>query len=404
MADIVILGAGQAAVSAIETLRKAGSTAAITLIGDETALPYQRPPLSKAMLKGEVEAATLSLRPQAWYEGVTLRLGVRAERIDRAAACVQLSDGTAVRFDRLLLCTGSQARRLPSGIGGTLAGVLSLRGLGDAVALRGALAGARRLAVIGGGYVGLEVAAVARGLGLEVTLVEAGARILNRVACAETAALLRARHRAEGVRIIEGCGVSRILGETRAQGVELDDGTVVPADLVLVGIGAVAGDALAAAAGLATRNGILVDGFCATEDPRIFAAGDCATFPLGGVPGRLESVQNAIDQAACAAQNMLGASVAYAPVPWFWSDQYDLKLQIAGIGTGADRIVTCAGKRAGAVSHWYYAGDRLCAVDAVSDPAMHMLARRFLAAGSAPAPDAVAEGWQAVMAFSKAPA
>lgn len=392
---LVIIGAGEAALSALATLRAADSSWSVTLVGDEPHLPYRRPPLSKACLAEDVHVDALVLRPPEWFAGVELRLGRRAEAIDRTRGEVRLDDGSALPYDALLLCTGTRARKLPAAIGGDLAGVHTLRSLADAARLKSELLPARRLLVVGGGYVGLEVAAAARMRGLEVMLVETG-RILGRVACAATADHLRALHISRNVDIREGVGVAALSGGARVEAARLTDDTELPVDLVVAGIGAIPNQQLAEAAGLAVADGIVVDAFCRTSDPAILAAGDCASFPYGGGRRRLESVQNATDQGAAAAATLLGQQRPYRPLPWFWSDQYDTKLQIAGLGEGHDHIVVREGRRPQARSLWYLRGGQLLAVDAIDDPAAYMVARRLLAAGISPDPAMIADSGTAL--------
>jgi 3-phenylpropionate/trans-cinnamate dioxygenase ferredoxin reductase subunit len=305
---------------------------------------------------------------------------------------VTLADGRALPYDRLALVTGAAPRRLPAVIGGDLPGVHVLRTLADVDALAPEIGPGRRIVVIGGGYIGLEAAAVARQQGMEVTLVEAAPRILGRVAAAETADALRALHAAHGVVIREGTTVEVIeAGAGRAAAVRLSGGERLPADAVLVGIGVTPRTALAEAAGLPCDDGILVDAAGQTADSAIFAAGDVARFPWRGRSIRLESVQNAIDQARACAAAMLGAPVTYNPVPWFWSDQYDVKLQIAGLGTGHDRIVTRPGNRPGSASTWYFRGAAFLAVDGIGDARAYMTGKRWLESGVSPDPDALAD-------------
>ncbi|QLH15654.1 FAD-dependent oxidoreductase [Paracoccus pantotrophus] len=388
--NIVILGAGQAAASLAAKLRALGHGGGIALIGDEPAAPYQRPPLSKAYLLGEMGLDRLTLRAPDWWDeqGIALHLGERAVRIDRARRVVATERGE-YPYDQLALTLGASPRRLPAAMGGDLPGVHVVRNLADIAGLRPALVAGRRLVVIGGGYIGLEAAAVARKLGLEVALVEAAPRILGRVAAPETADMIRALHRAHGVEIVEGTGIARITGDTAADGVELADGRRLPADLVICGIGIAPETALAEAAGLAIDNGIAVDALARSSDPSIWAAGDCASFPAAGGRLRLESVGNAIDMAEAVAANMLGADAPYVPKPWFWSDQFDAKLQIAGLNLGYDRVVTRPAANGGSV--WYFRGGRLIAVDALNDARAYMIGKRLIEAGRSPEPEAVAE-------------
>ena len=354
---IVVVGGGQAGASAVARLRSLGHTGALTLIGEEPVPPYQRPPLSKAYLTGEMEEERLFLRPAAFYadQGIDLVTGVRVAGIDRAAQTVDLGD-RAMGYDALILTTGAVPRRLPAAVGGDLAGVHVLRDLADVNAMRPSFVPGARLLVVGGGYIGLEAAAVARKLGVAVTLIEMAPRILQRVACPETSDYFRALHQGHGVTVLEGIGLTRLLGGGRVTGAVLSDGREIACDFVIAGVGVVPDTALAVQAGLAVDNGIATDGMGRTSDPHIWAAGDCASFLWRGGRARLESVQNAIDMAEAVAANVLGAKdlgagVAYDPKPWFWSDQYECKLQIAGLNTGYQDVVT---RRAGdGTSFWY---------------------------------------------------
>lgn len=390
--NIVILGAGQAAASMAAKLRALGHQGPITLIGDEAEPPYQRPPLSKAYLLGEMGLDRLTLRGAEWWaeQGITLHLAERATGIDRARRVV-LTDKGEHPYDALALTLGASPRRLPQTMGGHLPGVHVVRNLADIAAAKPALVAGRRLVVIGGGYIGLEAAAVARKLGLHVTLVEAAPRILGRVAAAQTADMIRALHRAHGVDIIEGVGIERITGTEAADGVTLSDGRHLPADLVICGIGVAPETALAEAAGLAVDNGIATDAQGRSSDPAIWAAGDCASFPASDGRMRLESVGNAIDMAEAVAANMLGAGADYLPKPWFWSDQFDAKLQIAGLNAGYDQVVTRPGAGTHGGSVWYYRDGRLIAVDALNDARAYMIGKRLIEGGKSPSPEAVAE-------------
>ncbi|MBR9765424.1 MAG: oxidoreductase [Rhodobacteraceae bacterium] len=405
MSGVIVIGAGQAASALAAKLRAGGYEAPVTLIGEERDPPYQRPPLSKAYLLGEMPRDRLYLRPESFYAeaGITLRLGAPVTRIDPQARRVHLGE-EALPFDHLVLATGARPRRLPAAIGGDLAGVFTLRGIADIEALAPLMRPGARLLVVGGGYIGLEAAAVARKLGLEVTLVEQSARILQRVAARETSDWFRALHQSHGVEIREGVGLARLTGETRVEGAELSDGTRLRIDLVIAGIGVSPESGLADAAGIACGNGIAVDAQGRTSAPGIWAAGDCAAFPWRGRQLRLESVQNAIEQAECVAANIMGAGRAYDPHPWFWSDQYDVKLQIAGLGQGHDHVVTRPGKRAGSVSHWYFAGPRLLAVDAMNDPRAYMAGKRMLEQGRSPEATEIADPTQDLAALMRAPA
>lgn len=386
----VIIGAGQAGQALAAKLRSLAPEAEITLIGEETAPPYQRPPLSKAYLLGEMALERLYLRPESWYADnrITLKLGRPVSAIDPAQRKVLL-DGEALSYDALALTTGSLARRLPAAIGGSLPGVFTIRTLADIDQIEPEFRQGRRLVVVGGGYIGLEAAAVAAKRGLTVTVIEAAPRILQRVAAAETSTFFRLKHAEHGVEIREGVALARLVGEDRVTGAELATGEVIPADFVITGVGIAPATALAEAAGLDLDNGIAVDANCRSSDPHIFAAGDCASFPWQGARMRLESVGNAIDMGECAAQNMAGSPAEYQPKPWFWSDQYDVKLQIAGLGTGHTQIVTRQAE--GGISHWYYAGERLIAVDAMNDPRAYMVGKRLIEAGRSADPALIAD-------------
>jgi len=393
-ARIVVVGAGQAGASLVARLRALGHGGPLTLVGEEPDPPYQRPPLSKAYLKGELGRERLQLRAPAFYHEscIVLRTGQSVTGIDRAAREVVLRDGTRLPYDMLALTTGAAPRRLPAEQGGDLGGVYLMRTLADADALAAAVRGGARALIVGGGYIGLEAAAVLREAGLAVTLIEAAPRILARVAAPATADFFRRLHAGHGVEIREGAVLARLAGtDGHVTGGELGDGTVIPADVALVGIGVRPRDELASAAGLAVEDGIRVDGGGRTSDPAIFAAGDCARFPYHDAWIRLESVPNAIDQAEAVAAAMLGDPTPYVARPWFWSDQYDVKLQIAGLNAGYDRTVVRPGARPGSQSVWYYAGPRLLAVDAMNDPRAYMTAKRWIEAGQSPEPHRVAD-------------
>lgn len=380
----LIIGAGQAGAQAAQSLRAAGYDGDLVMLGAEPHAPYQRPPLSKKYLSGDVAAEHLALRPPAFYTANRIELvaGAVATRVDTAARRVELDDGRALPYARLLIATGTRARPLPLP-GHELAGVLTLRTIRDVDALRPAFTPGARLVIIGGGYIGMEVAAVARARGLDVTVLEAAPRVLARVVAPAVSAFYHDLHRAHGVTLRLDARPVRFAGVDRVTGVDLADGSCLPADLVLVSIGALACDELAAASGIATRDGILVDAFARASAPGVFAAGDCTRFhsALYGRDIRLESVQNAIDQAKLAAAAMLdAASAPYDPVPWFWSDQYDVKLQIAGLSQDHDRVVLDGDPAAASFAVSYYRGERLLAVDAINRPRDHMLARRAIAA------------------------
>jgi 3-phenylpropionate/trans-cinnamate dioxygenase ferredoxin reductase component len=391
MTHVVVVGAGQAGAALVAKLRSAGHAGEITLIGEEPSPPYQRPPLSKAYLMGEMEEERLWLRSNDFYtdQNITMRLGAPVTSIDPAARTITIGNDT-LHYDHLALTTGSVPRRLPAAIGGDLAGIYTVRTLADVDAMRAEFRAGRRVVVIGGGYIGLEAAAVAAKLGLQVSVVEMAPRILQRVAAPETSDFMRNLHTAHGVTIIEGTGLDRLLGDGHVSAARLTDGRELACDFVIVGVGITPATALAEKAGLALENGIMTDAHGRTSDPHIWAAGDCASFPhaLGRI--RLESVQNAIDQAELVAENILGANRDYVPMPWFWSDQFDCKLQIAGLNTGYDHIVT-RGPEGEAVSYWYFRDDTLLAVDAMNDPRAYMVGKRLIEQGRSPGKAAISD-------------
>jgi len=390
MDHVVVIGAGQAGASCVAKLRNGGFEGRITLIGAEPAPPYQRPPLSKAYLMGDMPMERLFLRPEAFYaeHEIDLRLGTEVSAIDVAAQKVTAGDDV-LAYNHLVLATGSVPHRLPAAIGGDLDGVFVVRDLADVDAMAPRFVSGARVLIVGGGYIGLEAASVASKLGLDVVLVEMADRILQRVAAPETSDYFRALHGAHGVDIREGVGLDRLTGEGAVSGAALTDGSTLDVDFVIVGVGIAPGTALAEAAGITIDNGIATDAQGRTSAPHVWAAGDCASFPYRGGRIRLESVPNAIDQAECVAENIMGAGKDYVARPWFWSDQYDVKLQIAGLNTGYDRVVTRDGGTA--KSFWYFKGDTLLAVDAANDPRGYMIGKRLIEAGKSPDAAVIAE-------------
>lgn len=390
-APVRIVGAGQAGFSVAQKLREFGHQGPITLLGEEPHPPYQRPPLSKAYLLGEMSADRLHLRPRSFYEekDIELRLDCRVTAIDRQAREIELGDGSRLPYARVVLATGARPRSLPAAIGGALSGIYPIRTLTDIDAVSGEFGPGRHVLVVGGGYIGLEAAAVAAKRGLRVTLIEAAPRILQRVACELTSDHFRSLHRAHGVEIREGTGLASLIGNGRVCAARLSDGAELAVDFVIVGIGIVPNIELAEAAGLAIENGIRVDAACRTSDPRILAAGDCASFPWKGGRVRMESVGNAIDQGEAVAATLMGRAEEYHARPWFWSDQYDTKLQIAGLSAGHDRVVSRRGEKG--ISFWYYRNGELIAVDALNDARAYMVAKRLIESGSSPTPERVAD-------------
>ena len=390
MSGIVIIGAGQAGSSLAIKLRALGYQGRVTLIGEEPYAPYQRPPLSKTYLLGEMALERLYLRPEEVYrdQNIELRLGTQVTAIDPVAQVISLGAET-LSYDQLALTTGSTPRLLPEAIGGRLKNVFAVRGLADVDAMRPAFERGGHVLIIGGGYIGLEAAAVAAKRGLKVTLVEMADRILQRVACAETSDYFRALHQSHGVTLLEGVGLSSLTGTEHVTGAILSNGATLDIDFALVGVGIQPNTQLADAAGLTLNNGIETNALGQTSQSKIWAAGDCASFAYQGERIRLESVPNAIDQAEVVAANMLGAQKAYHATPWFWSDQYDVKLQIAGLNQGFENVVTRIGE-AGR-SHWYYKAGQVLAVDAMNDPRAYMVAKRLIEAGKTADPALVAD-------------
>jgi 3-phenylpropionate/trans-cinnamate dioxygenase ferredoxin reductase subunit len=378
---VVIVGASHASVQAIDTLRREGYADPIVLVGDEPHLPYNRPPLSKKYLAGELERERLWLRSAHFYEQhrVETRLGVRVTAIDRSARRLRLGDGGELGYDHLVLCVGSRPRVLEVP-GSQLAGIHCLRTIADVDAIRADLADARRLVVVGAGYIGLEAAACARQLGLEVTVLEAAERPLNRVVAPEVAAFYERRHAREGVRILCRQAVTGFVGAGRVRAVACG-GQEFPADLVIVGVGVLPEETLAAAAGLRCENGIWVDEHCRSSDPLVYAAGDCTNHPSVryGRRVRLESVDNAVEQARTAASNICGKAARHEHVPWFWSDQYDVKLQIAGLSEGHDQTVLRGDPDSGSFALYYLARGELLAVDAVNSMKDFMNGKKWIA-------------------------
>jgi 3-phenylpropionate/trans-cinnamate dioxygenase ferredoxin reductase subunit len=396
---IVIVGAGQAAAQAIEVLRKRGHTGPIALIGDEDLLPYQRPPLSKKYLAGALDRDRLPFRHAAHYLGlgVDTRLGFATVRIDRAARRLEIADGSALEYDALLLATGSRPRQIPLP-GAELAGVHTLRTVADVDRLRSEVVPGRRAVVVGGGYIGLEVAATCREAGLHVTVLEAADRVMARVASPVVSSFYEAEHARRGVEVrcraklhsfigVDAAPGTRAehavaVGKQRVSAVRLSDGSDVAADFVLVAIGVAPVDALAREAGLACDDGIVVDEHCRTSDPHIWAAGDNARHPSihYGRRVRLESVDNAFEQGASAALNMLGVATVHDKVPWFWSDQFDLKMVIVGLSHGHDEMVVRGNPAERAFSVCYLKGGELIAVETVNHTKDQMAARKLIPA------------------------
>lgn len=410
METTLIVGACQAGVQLAATLRDLGDTDPIVMIGEEAHRPYQRPPLSKGWLKGELEPDDVILRTRQWFADREIELigGDRVVTIHRepsGSGVAHTLGGRQIAFTRLALTTGASVRRLT--LAGTdYRGVHYLRDADDAIALGPALAepGAERVVVIGGGFIGLEAAAAARQLGKKVTLVEGTGRLIGRVVAEPTSDFYLAAHRRRGTDVILGARLARILGEDASAagrrgsvtGVELDDGRVIPADLVVIGIGVIPRVELAVQLGLDVAGGIVVDDACRASDGRTVAAGDCAIMPnpypagMGGMV-RIESVNNALEQAKIAAATLLGLDASYSTVPWFWSDQADLKLQIAGLSAGYDDVVVRGDPDAERFAVLYYRDGRLIAADCVNQPAEFLAIKQALSKGKTIPPLAAAD-------------
>lgn len=388
---IVIIGGGQAAAQACASLRQWGFEGDIALISEEAALPYQRPPLSKAYMKGDFEKDRLFFKGEDWYaeNNVALHLNTRAAGIDRSAQTVALQSGEDLAYDALIIATGSRPRALPME-NADAPNVFDLRGIEDVDQIKPHMKPGNKLVIIGAGYIGLEAAAVARQTGLDVTVIEMADRVLARVTSPVISEFYETQHRAEGVTIKCGARLAALKAENGAVvAAELEDGTAIPADVVLVGIGILPNVELAEEAGIACSNGILVDEDARTNDPRVFAAGDCAARPLVhyGRRGRLESVHNAIEQGKLVAAAILGRDRPKEDCPWFWSDQYDLKLQIAGLNQGYDDVVVRGDPAERKFAAFYLKSGKLIAVDAVNSAPEFIVAKKLIIAGASIAPE-----------------
>ena len=388
MPGIVVVGAGQAGCSLVVKLRALGCREDITLIGEENIPPYQRPPLSKKFILGGMTPERLLLRPNSYYEEnrITLKLGNAVEDIDRHNKTV-LVDDENIPYSQLVLATGSYPRHLPTSITREMGGIHVIRSIADSENIIPEFTKGGHVLIVGGGYIGLEAAAAAATAGLRVTVIEAADRILQRVAARQTSDYFRTLHAKHGVDIRESVGLKSISGGTRPESVHLTDGTEVDVDLIIVGIGVVPATSLAEKVGLETDVGIRVNELGKTGDDSIWAAGDCASYIWKEMLIRQESVPNAIDMAECIAENIMGANKAYVPKPWFWSDQYDIKLQIAGLNAGYDNVIERVADSG--ASFWYYRGEELLAVDAMNDARSYMIGKRLIEMGKSPSRDAI---------------
>ena len=383
MRHVVVVGAGQAGFSFVSRLRNLGFDGLITLVGGESVPPYQRPPLSKKYLLGEMSLERLYFRPLKFYEeqNINLRLGEDVTAVNALKKIINIGE-EIISYDELVFTTGSNPRYLPAELGGELGGVYVIRNLSDVDNIVKEFKIDKHVLIIGGGYIGLEAASVAAKLGLQVTLVEMAERILQRVASKETSDYFRNLHKSHGVDIREKIGVRKLIGSDRVEMIELTDGTNLKVDFVIAGVGITPSTELAEMAGCDIDNGIKTDALGRTSVNSIWAAGDCSSFPYKAGRIRLESVPNAIDQSEILAENIIGGNVEYVAKPWFWSDQFDVKLQIAGLNTGFDDVVTR--KTGSSVSFWYYNGPNLLAVDAMNDPRAYMIGKRLIEAGRSP--------------------
>lgn len=380
--NVVIAGAGHAAGQAVVTLMHHDFPGRIVLVGEEPQLPYQRPPLSKKYLAGELAAERLYLKPPSFFDDPRIEVlsRTRVEHVDREACRLQTADGAPIPYDTLILATGSRVRRLDVE-GAALGGIFYLRTIGDVDSIRAGLGPGKRIVIVGAGYIGLEVAAVCRQRGLDVTVLEMADRVMSRVVSPEVSAFYQAQHDLHGVRLRLATGLESFLGDGHVTGVRTGDGDTIPADLVVVGVGIVPNTELAESAGLAVDNGIVVDDRCLTADPAVYAIGDCTSHPnaIYGRRVRLESVHNAVEQAKTAALNVCGIETHYADVPWFWSDQYDLKLQIAGLSQGYDQTVLRGDPASAHFSCAYLRDGALIAIDAINAPRDFMQSKPLIA-------------------------
>jgi 3-phenylpropionate/trans-cinnamate dioxygenase ferredoxin reductase component len=394
-AGTVIVGTGQAGFQTAASLRSEGYADPITLIGEEPHIPYNRPPLSKGFVLGTQDAESIELRPVNFYKThqINLLCGERVVGISRAEKQIEIASGGNLSYDSLVLAVGASNRRLPVS-GGDLEGVLYLRSLAEAIFIKKRIEESQRIVVVGGGFIGLELAAVASSVGKSVTVIEALPRVMARVVAPIISEFFHELHTSRNVKILCGATVKEIRGANgHVNEVLVSDGSVHPADLVLVGIGVAPNIELARDADLAVSNGIAVNEYLETEDKNIFAIGDCAEYPNAFAGGRvrLESVQNAADQAQCVAMTIAGHRTKYNSLPWFWTDQYEIKLQMAGISAGHDRVVTRGNAEARKLSVFYFRSGKLIAVDSINRPVDHMIGRKLIASGAKLTPEECAD-------------
>ena len=385
MATTIVIGAGQAGAEVASRLRDEGYEGRIILVGQENYMPYQRPPLSKKYMAGEIALERLFLRAEEFYhkENIELHIGKTALKIDPKEQKVEINN-SYLDYDNLVLATGSKPRELPPYAGSEIKNLFTMRNLDDANSIEPYMRSGMHLLIVGGGYIGLEAAATAQKFGVDVTLVEIDDRILKRVAAYETSDYIRSLHISKGVKIKESTGLDKLeIVDNKVQSATLTDGSNIKVDFVIVGIGILPNTELAESANLEINNGIFVNDKCQTSIANIYAAGDCTSFMHKSNLVRLESVGNAIDQAAIVAQNIMQKNQSYIPKPWFWSDQYELKLQIAGLNTGYDEVIIRKSENE-QISHWYFKGHELLAVDALNDPRSYMIGKRLIEASKSP--------------------
>ena len=390
METTIVVGAGQAGAEVVSKLRDLGYDDRIILIGQENYLPYQRPPLSKKYMAGEMALERLFLRPEEFYnnESIELHIGKSALKINPDEQNIDLLD-RVLKYDHLVLTTGSEPRELPHYNTSNIKNLFTMRDLTDANSIEPFMKIGMRLLIVGGGYIGLEAAATAQKFGVDVTLVELEDRILKRVAAKETSDYIRSLHISKGVKIKEATGLEKLkIKRDKIVSASFTDNSNINVDFVIVGIGITPNTKLAEDTNITVNNGIFVNERCQTSISNIYAAGDCASFNYKNTLVRLESVGNAIDQATIVAKNISGQNATYNPKPWFWSDQYDLKLQIAGLNTGYDNVVV-RGDKSKNVSHWYFKGSELLAIDALNDPRAYMIGKRLIEANKSPSKEQV---------------
>lgn len=392
--SVVIAGAGHGAGQVVATLKQKKFDGKIVLVGEEPHLPYQRPPLSKKFLAGELDAERLHFKPPSFYDDpqIEVRLNTRIDSIDRDAHCIRTADETEIPYDDLILALGSRVRRLPVD-GAELAGVHYLRSIEDVDSIRAEIRPNCKLVIIGAGYIGLEVAAVCQQLGIDVTVIEMAERVMSRVVSPQVSEFYEKEHASHGVKLMLSTGLAAFRGDSRVEAAETADGQIVPANFVVVGVGIVPNTELALAAGLDVNDGIIVDDRCLTSDPNIYAIGDCTSHPsdIYGRQLRLESVHNALEQAKTAASNLCGDETHYSQVPWFWSDQYDVKLQIAGLSQGFDQVVLRGDPDSRSFACLYLLKGKLIAVDAINSARDFMQSKALIANGTVIDPQRLAD-------------